>query len=209
GEDPSLVVTEDLVRGACALFGAALHEALEIDRAMFAGEMALAVREWLPSHLVSAEACVLPDLPVGVRPEQERVAGREIERGPTGPQPRDPGEDSFELHQEGPGIGPDDRRVIGVAGERRPDVAAGVVDENPWRPTLASGHLPGVLVPIIREGVAGANSPGTGAFPQPAAELQLKLAVRTVTQLLDGRLLQRVEAGRAVLVVARQDGAQH
>src|SRR5438874_7077889 len=55
-----LQVGQDLVGGPYALGGAAFHEALEVDRAVLAGEVNVS----LPRFLVSAEAGVLAWLPV-------------------------------------------------------------------------------------------------------------------------------------------------
>src|SRR5262249_60441417 len=67
-EEAGLVVAQDLIARASALLRAAFHEALEIDRAMLAGEVAL-VRA-LP--LGAAEKRVLADFPIRVRTQQEK-----------------------------------------------------------------------------------------------------------------------------------------
>ncbi len=55
----SRVVAYDLLRGAASFLGAALHEALKVDRAVFAGKMAVP----LTYAFVTGEGRVLADLP--------------------------------------------------------------------------------------------------------------------------------------------------
>src|SRR5260370_33427166 len=80
GEYAVAEVVHELVRGARALLRASLHEALEVDRAVLAGEVALSGgRVRLPRLLVAAEQRVLTDLPVGVRAEQKLVGQGHVE----------------------------------------------------------------------------------------------------------------------------------
>src|SRR4029077_13940807 len=99
GENPSLVIAQDLVRGAGAFFGSALHVALEVDRAMLTGEMALAVREWLACLLVAAELGVLAHFPEGIGAEQIGVAEGIVHGCPAVPERCDAREHPLELSQ--------------------------------------------------------------------------------------------------------------
>src|SRR5712691_9144238 len=71
-EDTLFVVAQDLVCRTVPLFRAAFHEALEVDRAVFAGEMNLA----LTCFFVTAEERVLSDAPARIAAEQVRITGR-------------------------------------------------------------------------------------------------------------------------------------
>jgi hypothetical protein len=108
--------------------GAAFHEALEILRAMFTGEVDGA----LGHAFITAEGSVLPDLPIGIGTEEVLIDDGCRERGAAVPFSRDAWKDRLELAQEGAGIGSDLRIGIGarvwrgrLEGARR--VAAGIV----------------------------------------------------------------------------------
>src|SRR5207248_439172 len=147
------IVVQDLVRRARPFRCSALHVALEILRAMFSGEMAPAVGKRLAGLLVAAELDVLPDFPVGVRAQQERVRERRVEGGLLVPVRGDARENRFNLLEERLGVALRVRRG-GLALERRErDATAGVVDENPGRAVLTTRYIPGVLVAGV--GVAG------------------------------------------------------
>src|SRR5262249_40357209 len=91
----SLQVAEDLVRGAHALRRAALHEPLEVRRAVLAGEVDVP----LAHALVAAEADVLAGLPVGVRAVEVRVRGGRRKHRLAVPLRRDAGEDVLQIRE--------------------------------------------------------------------------------------------------------------
>src|SRR5262249_15245150 len=87
---------EDLLRCADALDGRALHVALEVGRAVLAGEMAGADGRTLDT----GEPGVLADEIAGVGAAPERLDRRRGERGAAGPLAADPGEDALELPEK-------------------------------------------------------------------------------------------------------------
>src|SRR5260370_30704212 len=138
GEYAVLEVVDDLVRGPRALLRASFHEALEVDGAMLAGEMALSGgRVRLPRLLVATELRVLADLPVGVRAEEERIGERDVERGAAVPLRSDAREDRLDLGQERLGELGHEAGVLGmtVGGRQRP-AAPCVVDQGARRAAL-------------------------------------------------------------------------
>src|SRR5262249_648354 len=68
--------------------------------------------------------------------------------------------------------------------------------------------LPARLVAGIREGSPGAEPPGAGHPPVATRELDHELGVAAPPQLLDGAVLQRVEAGAAVVQRAQHGERQ-
>src|SRR5579885_3400095 len=99
-ENAVFIVGQNLVGGARALLGPAFHEALEVDRAVFAGEMDLP----LAHALVAAEERVLADEPAGVAAEQVGIARWIAQRGRAGVVLRRPRPDLFQLFDEGLGV---------------------------------------------------------------------------------------------------------
>src|SRR5260370_41717962 len=101
-ENAGFVVAEDFhVYGAGSLCRPAFHEALKVDRAVFAGEVAFAGS----LAFGPAEQRVLPDLPVGVRTQQIGVPRRKVERRSSVPLLCDSGEQRLELTQKRFGVG--------------------------------------------------------------------------------------------------------
>ena len=172
---------------------------------MLPGEVTPAAGVRLARPLVAAELRVLSYLPVGVGAEQVGVAERVVEGGGPIEGRRDAGKDLLQALERVLGVG---RQHRGVA-ERGSLVAARVVDQDPGRAALPPADIPAVLVGEIGERVTGRDAPGTALVPQPPAELHVQLAVAPVAQLLDGGLLQAVEAGPGVARPAGKDGAQH
>ena len=94
---------DDFVGGAHAFRSAALHEALEILRAMFAGEVDGALRH----AFITAEGRILPDLPIGIGTEEVRIEHGYRERGTAVPLVRDARKHRLELAQkESKGLAP-------------------------------------------------------------------------------------------------------
>src|SRR4029079_12342420 len=96
----SFEVGQDLAGRAPTLGGAALHVALEVLRAVLAGEVDVP----LPHAFVAAEGVVLPGLPVRVRAEQVRVEDRVRRRRRAVPARPDAREDRLELVEDRPGV---------------------------------------------------------------------------------------------------------
>src|SRR5207237_10662593 len=96
--------------------------------------------------------------------------------------------------------------VRGGRGKESGHIPACIVDQDSRRAWLASGHIPGVLIPGggVAVAIPGAG-PAARAIPVAAGELQLQLVVASATELLDGDALQAVEVGFAVIERA-QDG---
>ena len=94
--------------------------------------------------------------------------------------------------------------------ETNPNRAAGIVDHDPGRPRLPARRVPGVLEADVRIDISGTHPrPGARLVPEARIELQLQLRIRPIAQLRDGRLLELVEAGLAVIQVpqdAERDG---
>jgi hypothetical protein len=86
-------------------------------------------------------------------------------------------------------------RLGRLGGGRR--AARGVV-ENPGGAELPPADLPRVLIALVGIGQAvAAPRPGAGLAPVTRGKLELQLAVLAASQLLDRRVLARVEAGVA------------
>src|SRR5919201_1069206 len=200
-----LQVREDLVRGAHPFGGAALHEALEVLRAVLAGEVDVS----LPHLLVAAEARVLTRLPVRVREEEVRIGKRRRQHRLAVPLLRDAGKDRLQLLQEllrerrHLRIGCV-RRVRVRLPERLGDVRARIFDEDAGR-----ARLPARDVPAALEREIAVDRAGTAVLvPDARIELQVQLRVDPRTELRDRSLLQLVEAGLAV-VERPQNGEAH
>src|SRR2546423_4300084 len=171
---------------------------------MLAGEMTLAVWERLARLLVATELDVLATFPIGVRTQQEGIRERRVERRLPVPVSPDARENRLEFLEEGLAVAERVRRR-GLALERRQrDAAAGVVDEDPGLVGLATGHIPGVLVTGV--GIARAIADpdrchpcSRRVIPVPRVELELEFGVRAIAELGDGRDLQLVEVGFAVV----------
>src|SRR4029079_6772282 len=88
----ALAVGQDLAGRAHAFGGAALHVALEVLRAVLAGEVDVP----LPHAFVAAERVVLTAPPVRVRAEQVRFERRVRQRRLAVPARLDPREDRLE-----------------------------------------------------------------------------------------------------------------
>ena len=91
-----LKVGEDLGRRAGTFGGAAFHEALEVLRAVLAGEVDVS----LTQLLVAAEAGVLSRLPVRVRAEEVRIGRRRRQHRLAVPLVGDAGKNRFQLREE-------------------------------------------------------------------------------------------------------------
>src|SRR6266566_4452177 len=117
-KDAGLVVAQDLARRSRTFGRPALHEALEVLRAVLTREVTLAGgRVRLPSLLVAAELRVLAHLPVRVRTPQVRIVERHVERRAAVPVFADTWEHRLELAQESPGKPGRDRWVACIAAE--------------------------------------------------------------------------------------------
>src|ERR1700751_6066663 len=92
----------DDLQGCAPAFGSAtFHEALEALRTMLAGE----VNGTLRHAFVAAEGRVLPNLPVGIGAEEQRIEEGGRERGAAVPFGRDAWKQALELAQEGASTG--------------------------------------------------------------------------------------------------------
>src|SRR5215831_15897544 len=112
-KDSGFIVAEDLVRRAGAFHCGAFHKALEIDGAVFAGEVAVAG----PFTLDTSKPRVLSFFPIGVGAQQIGTAEWRVESRPAVPELRDAGEDRLQLTQELQRIRMHDRRFAAVARE--------------------------------------------------------------------------------------------
>src|SRR5215207_10047196 len=113
---------EHLRRRALPAHDGALQVTLEVLGGVLTGEVAGARH----LGLRAAEAGVLAGLVVRVGPEGPRVPGPEVDRGAAVPLARDAGKQRLDLPEEA-------LRAVGrrAAAERRADLAARVVDEDP------------------------------------------------------------------------------
>src|SRR6266511_4698794 len=190
-----LDVSQDLAARPGALGSATLHEALEVLRAVLAGEVDVA----LANLLVAAEGRVLAHPPVRVGAVEIRIERRRRQRRLPVPERRDSRKHGLELAEER-GRVRHDQGARGVRVWRRwtegtGDVATRVVDEDASRAGLAARHVPRVLVAGIRIAAAVADPrPWPGPIPQARVELELELVVAAPAQVLDGRVLEIVEA---------------
>src|SRR5439155_20485089 len=175
GRQSNFVVIDDLVRRAQALRRAALHIPLEVLRAVLAGKVALARdRIGLADLLVAGELRVLPDLPVGVRAQQEWVAQWHVEGRASIPLPGDAWERGLDLAQEYLGELGHLRAIRWIASERsQRHTPARVVDEESGRPILRARDIPGVLVARVRVSATVADPPRPWRVPVPGVELQV------------------------------------
>src|SRR6476469_2817425 len=89
-------VTEDLPRRPLPLVGTALHVALEVDRAVLAGEVQVA----LAHALVAGVPVAVTGRPVRVLPVAVRVLRPRRQRGPAIPLPREPRQHGLDLAEE-------------------------------------------------------------------------------------------------------------
>src|SRR5439155_5892549 len=129
----SLEVRQDLVGGHLARLHGPVEVPLEVDRRVFAGEVAVT----RPLALGAGERLVLADLPVAVGALRPRIRGPEVDRGSAVELRRDPREHRLDLLQEL--LRARRRRA---RAEARPDRAAGVVHEDPRVPRLGALVLP-------------------------------------------------------------------
>src|ERR1700758_2421960 len=88
-EYPGCVVALDFPGGSGPLLRSSFHEALEVDRAVLAGEMALC----LPQLFQAGNRRILPHLPTGIGPKQAGIAPGGGERDDAVPVRRDTGEE--------------------------------------------------------------------------------------------------------------------
>src|SRR5260370_529504 len=163
GKYAGFVVAQYLAGRPRAFLRAAFHEALEVDRAVLAREVALAGREvWLPGLLVAAEPRVLADLPVRVRAQQEGVGERHVQRGPAVPELADAWEHRLDLAEERlRELVPLGRGGRVTREGRQRNAATRVVHKDAGGPVLHSLDLPRVLVAGVRVGRAVPDSPWT------------------------------------------------
>ena len=110
-KDSGFIVAEDLIRRTGAFHCGAFHKALEIDGAVFAGEVAG------PFTLDTSKRCVLSFFPIGVGAQQIGTAKWRVESRPAVPELCDAGEDRLQLTQELPRIRMHDRRFAAIAPE--------------------------------------------------------------------------------------------
>src|SRR5262249_16268015 len=87
-KDSGFIVAEDLIRRGGAFHCGAFHKALEIDGAVFAGEVAVAG----PFTLDTSKRRVLAFFPIGVGAQQIGTAEWRVESRPAVPELRDAGE---------------------------------------------------------------------------------------------------------------------
>src|SRR4051794_25430523 len=168
----SLQVRQDLTGGAFACLHGAVEVPLEIDRRVLAGEMAVAGALAFGTR----ERGVLTDLPVAVGALRPRVPGPEVDRRAAVELRGDPREQRLDLLEELL------RARRGRTGsEAGPDIAAGVVDEDPGAPGLRPRDLPRVLVAGVRVRVAVVAQ----ADPVAIAELDVELGVGAHPLLAD------------------------
>src|SRR5258708_10454909 len=157
------------------------------------------------SHaFVTAEEGILPDEPAGVAAKQVGVAGWIAQGCRTrvvlpGSRP-----DLLQLFDEGIGILLDERvggsRVGGVRLVRSSHFATRVVDNNTGCARLSPSDIPRVLEPNIGIDIAVAYAwPCPGPIPVARIELQLPFRVGTIAKLRDGRLLEAIEIGLAIV----------
>src|SRR6266511_2235890 len=116
-----LEVAEDLGDDALARLDRAVQVALEVDRRVLAGKVAVA----LPLALHACERRVLAHLPVGVRALRPFVARPEVDRRLAVPVVGEAGQDRIDLLQE---LRSPARS--GALPEARPDRSSGVIDED-------------------------------------------------------------------------------
>src|SRR5258708_31023410 len=104
-------------------------------------------------------------------------------------------------------------RVRPVGLIRGTNIAPCIVDNDPCRTRLPARYIPGVLETGIGIDIPGTDPrPGTRPVPEAWIELQLQLRVGSIAQLGDGRLLETVEAGLAVIQGSQDtewDGQDH
>src|SRR5262249_38896854 len=112
-KDSGFIVAEDLIRRTGAFHCGTFHKALEIDGAVFAGEVAVAG----PFTLDTSKRCVLSSFPIGVGAQQIGTAEWRVEGGPAVPELRDAGKDRLQLTQELPRIRMHHRRFAAIAPE--------------------------------------------------------------------------------------------
>ena len=176
---------------------------------MLAGKVALARDRGLADLLVAGELRVLPDLPVGVRAQQEWVGQWHVQRRTSVPLPSDAWEHGLDLAQECLGELRHLRGIRGIASERsKRHSPARVVDEESGGPILRARDVPRVLVARVRVSAAVPDPPRPWRVPVPRLELQVELGVLALAQLRDGGLLQRRKPSRLIVQIRREDGAQ-
>src|SRR5260370_23535766 len=91
-------------------------------------------------------------------------------------------------------------RVRPVGLIRGTNIAPCIVDNDPCRTRLPARYIPGVLETGIGIDIPGTHPrPGTRPVPEPRIGLQLQLRVGSIGQWSDGRLLETVAAGLAVI----------
>src|SRR3954453_3583427 len=168
----SFEIRQDLVGRHLARLHRAVEVALEVDRRVLAGEVAVAG----PLSLGTGERLVLAHLPVAVGALRPGVAGPVVDRRAPVELRRDAGEHRLDLLEE---LLRAARR--GAGAEARADRASGVVDQDPRRARLGARDLPRVLVARVGVGVAVVAQ----ADPVAIAELDVQLGVRAHPLLTD------------------------
>lgn len=194
------IVSQYLPRGTRALLGRAFHKALELDGAMFAGEV-----DWpLARALVATKEGVLPNEPAGIAAKQVGIACRVTQRCLACIMGADAGENALELLQAALCVLLDRCGDGGVSRAgiwrrwpiRGAAVPARIIDEHPALALLTERGVPERLdIQVGNDESVVIARPGAVLIPVARIELQEELGNRAVSKLRDSCLLQGVEAG--------------